>query len=666
MMSLERAQELTKLITQYNHEYYVLDTPTVSDAVYDHLMQELIQLETAHPELKHANSPTQRVGGAVLEGFSKVNHSTQMLSLGNAFSAENLRDFDKRVKKITPDVTYFCELKIDGLAVTLRYESGEFIQGATRGDGLIGEDITGNLKTIKTIPLKVSHIPPLEVRGEVYMKKSVFVTLNEDKKRQGEALFANPRNAAAGSLRQLDSEVVAKRNLNMFAYSLTNANHLGMSGQAQGLDFISSLGFAVEKNRKHCQSIDEVLAYVEEWTQKRHALEYETDGIVIKVNELDAQEQLGVTSKSPRWAIAYKFPAEEVTTILEDIIFTVGRTGMITPNAVLTPVQVAGSMVSRATLHNADFIAERDIRIGDEVIIRKAGDIIPEVVSVRSASRKSDATVFKMIKNCPQCEHELVHTETEIDLYCPNLNCPARVVASLSHFVGRNAMNIDGLGDRVLQQLYDEGLIANMADIYKLTKEKLLPLERMADKRVSNLLAAIEKSKANSLDKLLFGLGIRHVGQKAAKTLAQTFGDMDRLMNATSDELVAIGEIGEIIARSIVTYFKDPTHLALIHALKDLGLNMAFTALQPSRAENGFWTGKTVVLTGSLKTLTRSAAKDLLESLGASVAAKVSKNTDYLIAGEASGSKLSNAINLGVAVLSEDEFLKLGERHEKA
>jgi len=658
-------QELTKLINQYDYEYHVQDMSIVSDAVYDGLLRELIQLEEERPDLKQPNSPTERVGGAVAEGFTKVTHNVPMLSLGNAFSVGDLKDFDTRVKKVAPHATYFCELKIDGLAITLRYENGEFVQGATRGDGTIGEDITSNLKTIKTIPLMVDQKPPLEVRGEVYMKKSVFAALNEERLLQEEDVFANPRNAAAGSLRQLDSSIVAKRNLNMLAYSLSNASHLGIRGQSEGLARVSELGFAVEKNHKLCKNIDEVITYIEEWTEKRDVLEYETDGIVIKVNELDAQEELGSTSKSPRWAIAYKFPAEEVTTRLEDIIFTVGRTGMITPNAVLTPVQVAGSIVSRATLHNADFIIGKDIRIGDEVVIRKAGDIIPEVVSALLASRKSDAKTFKMITNCPQCESELVYTEAEIDLYCPNANCSARVVASLSHFVSRNAMNIEGLGERVLQQLYDEGLIASIADIYKLQKEDLLPLERMADKKVSNLLSAIEASKANSLDKLLFGLGIRHVGAKVAKTLAQMFGDMDRLMAANLEDLVAIGEIGEIIATSIMTYFDDPLNLALINELRDQFLNMTFLSPQSSSVQSDFWTGKTVVLTGTLQTLTRNEAKGILESFGAVVTGSVSKKTDYLVAGEASGSKLDKATKLGVKVLSEDEFLKLGEWNEE-
>ena len=662
-MSKQRVEELTKLLNQYNKEYYVLDKPSVSDREYDRLMQELIELEAQYPELKSSTSPTVRVGGAILEGFNKVQHEKPMLSLGNAFNEGDLRDFDARIRKVSPNISYVCELKIDGLAVTLHYRDGKFVKGATRGDGVVGEDISENLKTIQTIPLHIPYKDPLEVRGEVYMSKATLDKLNKQRAEKGEELFANPRNAEAGSLRQLDSRIAAKRELAMFCYAVPSAEELGCQTHDESLQKIEELGFNVNPNREVCDSIDGVLAYIEKWSTNRFDLPYEIDGIVIKVNQLNEQQKLGSTVKSPRWAIAYKFPAEEVETILKDIIFTVGRTGMVTPNAVLEPVRVAGTRVSRATLHNEDYVKERDIRINDRVIIRKAGEIIPEVVKPVIDARHGDEAPFEMIQDCPRCASELIREAGEADYYCLNIDCPARIVESLCHFVSRDAMNIDGLGVKVVEQLYDNQLIENVADIYKLQKEQLLPLERMGEKKVTNLLTAIENSKQNSLERLLFGLGVRHVGSKTAKVLAAHFETIDALMQATFDDFKGIAEIGDVIANSIVHYFTQDANVQLINELKALGLNMSYTGVKVSTANeaNEFY-GKTVVLTGTLATLSRKEAGVKLEALGAKVSGSVSAKTDFLVAGEKSGSKLKKAQELGVTVIDEEMMLKmLGE-----
>lgn len=662
-MSKQRVEELTKLLNQYNKEYYVLDKPSVSDREYDRLMQELIELEAQYPELKSSTSPTVRVGGAILEGFNKVQHEKPMLSLGNAFNEGDLRDFDARIRKVSPNISYVCELKIDGLAVTLHYRDGQFVKGATRGDGVVGEDISENLKTIQTIPLHIPYKDPLEVRGEVYMSKATLDKLNKQRAEKGEELFANPRNAAAGSLRQLDSRIAAKRELAMFCYAVPSAEELGCQTHDESLQKIEELGFNVNPNREVCDSIDGVLAYIEKWSTNRFDLPYEIDGIVIKVNQLNEQQKLGSTVKSPRWAIAYKFPAEEVETILKDIIFTVGRTGMVTPNAVLEPVRVAGTRVSRATLHNEDYVKERDIRINDRVIIRKAGEIIPEVVKPVIDARHGDEAPFEMIQDCPRCGSELIREAGEADYYCLNIDCPARIIESLCHFVSRDAMNIDGLGVKVVEQLYDNQLIENVADIYKLQKEQLLPLERMGEKKVTNLLTAIENSKQNSLERLLFGLGVRHVGSKTAKVLAAHFETIDALMQATFDDFKGIAEIGDVIANSIVHYFTQDANVQLINELKALGLNMSYTGVKVSTANeaNEFY-GKTVVVTGTLATLSRKEAGVKLEALGAKVSGSVSAKTDFLVAGEKSGSKLKKAQELGVTVIDEEMMLKmLGE-----
>jgi len=664
-MNLQTAEkkitDLRNQLNQYNYEYYVLDKPSVPDAEYDQLLKELGQLEEEFPELVTSDSPTQRVGGQVLDLFNKVTHDSPMLSLGNAFNEEDLRDFDRKVRQAVGDeFSYVCELKIDGLAVSLKYENGLFIQGSTRGDGTVGEDITANLKTIRSIPLRLREPMTIEVRGEAYMPKRSFLRLNELKEENGEEPFANPRNAAAGSLRQLDPKIAASRNLDVFLYSIANMGDTNVVAHSEGLDWLDQLGFKTNKERKVCSNIEEVLAYIDVWIEKRPQLPYEIDGIVIKVDSLSQQEELGTTAKSPRWAIAYKFPAEEVVTTLLDIELNVGRTGVITPTAILSPVKVAGTTVQRASLHNEDLIREKDIKIGDQVVVKKAGDIIPEVVNVLPERRTGEETEFHMPTDCPECDSELVRIEGEVALRCINPKCPAQIREGLIHFVSRNAMNIDGLGERVISQLFAEKLIEDVADLYKLTREQLLGLDRMGEKSVANLLAAIETSKSNSLEKLLFGLGIRHVGAKAAKTLAQQFEIMDRLQEATREELTAINEIGEKMADSIVTFFEQEEVQELLQELKELEINMKYTGVKPvvSEKSDSFFFGKTIVLTGKLVEMTRNEAKEKIEALGGNVAGSVSKKTDLVIAGEDAGSKLKKAEDLGILVWNEERLVE--------
>lgn len=658
--SKQRIQELHELLNRYNYEYHVLDQPTVPDAEYDRLMNELIKLEEAFPELKTQDSPTQRVGGQVLDAFQKVEHRTPMLSLGNAFDEQDLRDFDRRIRQVVgDDFSYVCELKIDGLAVSLLYEDGYLVRGATRGDGTIGEDITENLKTIRSIPLRVKDPVTMEVRGEAFMPRKSFEKLNEAKIQNEELPFANPRNAAAGSLRQLDPKIAAKRNLDIFVYAMTDAGEQEVEAHSESLDLLDHLGFKTNKERQKCATIEEVLAYIENWQEKRPSLDYDIDGIVIKVDSFEQQSKLGTTAKSPRWAIAYKFPAEEVVTTLKDIELTVGRTGVITPTAILEPVQVAGTTVQRASLHNEDLIREKDIRIGDQVVIKKAGDIIPEVVNVITEKRTGEEQEFTMPTHCPECESELVRLEGEVALRCINPSCPAQIREGLIHFVSRNAMNIDGLGEKVITQFFKEELIKDVADLYELTKEQLIELERMGEKSADNLLKAIEASKENSLERLLFGLGIRHVGAKAAKTLAQQFDTMDKLQKATYDELVTINEIGDKMADAIVTYFSQEEVQELLSELQEAGVNMTYKGPKPVNVEesDSVFAGKTIVLTGKLEELGRSEAKAEIEALGGKVTGSVSKKTDLVIAGEDAGSKLAKANELGIEVWDEARLL---------
>jgi DNA ligase (NAD+) len=663
-MDLQTAEqkviEIKRLLNQYGYEYYVLDKPSVPDSEYDRLMQELLELEETFPLLKTPDSPSERVGGAVLDSFVKVEHRTPMLSLGNAFNEQNLRDFDRRVRQVAgDDFSYVCELKIDGLAVSLHYEDGLFVQGATRGDGTIGEDITANLKTIKAIPLRLKQNVSLEVRGEAFMPKRSFERLNQAKEEQGEEPFANPRNAAAGSLRQLDPKMAATRKLDIFLYGIGNTGQTGVVSHSEGLDYLDSLGFKTNKERRRCNKIEEVIDYINSWVEKRPHLPYEIDGIVIKVDSLKLQNKLGTTAKSPRWAIAYKFPAEEVVTTLLDIELSVGRTGVVTPTAILESVKVAGSTVKRASLHNEDLIREKDIKIGDKVVVKKAGDIIPEVVNVLADQRTGQEVEFHMPTHCPECESELVRLDGEVALRCINPKCPAQIREGLIHFVSRDAMNIDGLGEKVISQLFAEKLIADVADIYRLTKEQLLALERMGEKSVANLLTAIEASKGNSLEKLLFGLGIRHVGAKAAKTLAQQFGHIDKLKAASKEELISINEIGGKMADSIVAYFELEEALELIEELTVFGVNLKYNGPMPvTEAESdSIFAGKTVVLTGKLEQLSRNEAKEKIEALGGNVAGSVSKKTHLVVAGEDAGSKLAKAQELGIEVWDEGRLL---------
>lgn len=663
----KRVDELHKLLNQYGYEYYVLDKPSVPDSEYDKRMQELIALETEFPQLKTPNSPTQRIGGEVLEGFQKVRHRIPMLSLANAFNEADLRDFDRRVRQTVGDTAYVCELKIDGLAVSLRYENGVFVQGSTRGDGTVGEDITVNLRTVRSIPLQLTEKVTIEVRGEVFMPKKSFGKLNKEREENGEILFANPRNAAAGSLRQLDPKIAASRNLDVFLYAI-GENHLELiERHSEGLNYLDRLGLKTNQERRLCSTIDDVLEYIKEWQEKRPDLPYEIDGIVVKVDRYDQQEKLGTTVKSPRWAIAYKFPAEEVMTKLIGIDLSVGRTGVVTPTGILEPVRVAGTTVQRASLHNEDLIKEKDIRIGDYVIVKKAGDIIPEVVRSVPEKRTGKENPFAMPTHCPACGSELVRLEGEVALRCINPKCPAQIREGLIHFVSRNAMNIDGLGEKVITQLFQENLVADVADIYKLTKEQLIQLERMGEKSVQNLLTAIEASKENSLERLLFGLGIRHVGAKAAKILAQTYEHIDRLMEAKEEELQAITDIGEKMANSIVTYFQAPEVKELIDELKSLGVNVTYKGERPQNIADieSPVAGKTIVLTGKLTNLSRNEAKEKLEQLGATVTGSVSKKTDIVIAGADAGSKLEKAQSLDIEIWSEEQFLEILNENEQ-
>ncbi|WP_165981069.1 NAD-dependent DNA ligase LigA [Macrococcus lamae] len=654
----QRVDELHKLLHQYNYEYHVLDQPSVPDSEYDKMLHELIAIEEQYPDLKTVDSPTVRVGGTPVSAFDKVRHDTPMLSLGNAFNEADLRAFDKRVTDNVGQIEYMVELKIDGLAVSLKYEDGRFVQGLTRGDGTTGENITENLKTIYAIPLVIKEPLTVEVRGEAYMPRQSFLKLNEEKERNGEQLAANPRNAAAGSLRQLDSKLAAKRKLDIFLYSVNDLRELNAASQSEALDTLDKIGFKTNHERRLCASIDEVLDYINHWTKERNKLAYDIDGIVIKVNDLTTQEELGFTAKSPRWAIAYKFPAEEVITKLNDIELSVGRTGVVTPTAILEPVKVAGTTVGRASLHNEDLIRDKDIRIGDAVVVRKAGDIIPEVVRPILDRRPDNAEPYHMPDNCPACGHELVRLEDEVALRCINPTCQAQLIEGVIHFVSRQAMNIEGLGEKIVAQLFEAGLIKDVADIYYLKREDLLPLERMADKKVDKLLTAISESKKNSLERLLFGLGIRHLGTKASSILAAEYRTMEQLVSASEEELTMIHDIGHKMAQSLMTYLSNEDIKALIEKLNAAGVNMTYTgAVIDETAFNPEFQDKTIVLTGKLSIMTRTEATEQLTKLGAKVTSSVTKKTDLLIAGEDAGSKLEKAESLGIEVWTEEELV---------
>ncbi len=652
----ERMYELIDIINEADYNYHTLDNPTITDQEYDKYLRELFEIEEEHPDWVEANSPTQHAGGKIIEGFEKVAHKIPMMSLSDVFSESEVISFDEKIRKEGINPEYMCELKIDGLSVSLQYEDGILVKAATRGDGNIGEDITHNVKTIKTVPLKLKEPVTIEARGEIFMNKKTLEELNRIRKENNEPLLQNCRNAAAGSIRQLDSSIAAKRKLDTFIYHLPDPEDFGLSTHAEAIDYLKRLGFKTNPNNRLVSNINEVIEFIEEKGRERESLPYDIDGVVIKVNRIDEQKKLGYTAKYPKWATAYKFPAEEVLTKLTDIIFTVGRTGQITPNAVLEPVIVAGSTISRATLHNEDYVKEKDLKIGDIVSIRKAGDVIPEVVERKLERRTGKEKEFLMITNCPMCNTLLVKKEGQVDYYCPNNKCPARSIESLIHFVSRDAMNITGLGDEIMEDFYNFHFISSVADIYSLKDHKndLIRLEGYGDKSINNLIDAIEESKKASLERLIFGLGIPHVGSKTAKILAQNYHTMDKLIEASEEDLTSINDIGGIIAKSIINYFNDEHNRAIIEELKDLGLNMEY--LGPKIERNESFSGKTFVLTGSLELFTRDEAEELIENLGGKTSSSVSKKTGAVIVGTSPGSKYIKAQELGIPIWTEQEF----------
>lgn len=657
MNETKRILELRKLLKQYSYEYYTLDKPTIPDSEYDMLFRELEDLEAKHPEMDDPDSVTKRVGFEILSEFKKITHERPMLSLGDVFSYDELRDWSRKITDVYGKVEYCCEYKIDGLAMSLIYEDGLFKQAVTRGDGLTGEDVTSNVRTIQSIPMAIAYKQKYDIRGEVYMPKSSFNRVNRERIKNGEEEFANPRNAAAGSIRQLDSRICASRGLDGFWYHVPD--DINCKSHYDSLMYAKKLGFVVNENTKLFNDIEDVINYIEETSKIRNDLPYEIDGMVIKVNSYELQNKIGYTSRIPKWAIAYKFPAEEVRTIVEDIFITVGRTGKCTPNAKLKPVKVAGTTVSFATLHNEDNITDKDIRIGDTVIIRKAGDIIPEVVRSIKENRDNKQIPFVFPELCPVCGGRLYRFEDEAAHYCVNSECKARLVYSIAHFTERNAMNIDGLGEKRVEAFLNAGLINSFEDIYKLhnKKDEILQMEKFGEKSYDNLIEAIENSKTNSLERLINGLGIRQVGEKAAKVLANHFRNMDNFMNATLEALSEIKDIGPVTAEYIRDFFNEESNSEMINQLKILGVNMDY--IDNSIASDSVFNGKTVVLTGTLQHYSRNDATELLENLGAHVSSSVSKKTDYVIYGLEAGSKLDKARQLNVTVLSEEEFEKL-------
>ena len=654
MNDLERMKELTQILEKASYDYYVLDNPTMEDYEYDRLLVELEELEKKYPEHKDPASPTSRVGGEVLSKFEEVTHEIPMMSLADAFSFDELKEFDERVRAVYPNAKYDCELKIDGLSVSLIYKDGKLVRGATRGNGVVGENITANVKTIKSVPLKLKEPYNVEVRGEIFMPKASLIKLNEERALNEEPLFANCRNAAAGSIRQLDSKVTAKRNLDVFLYYLTDG--VSVKSQTEALNKMKEIGFKTNPNSRLCSNMDEVFEYINEMGNLRPSLPYDIDGIVLKVDDLSMHDELGVTAKYPKWAIAYKFPPEEVKTRLESVTFQVGRTGNITPVANFKPVFVQGSLISRATLHNEDFIKERDIHEHDMIIIRKAGDVIPEVVKSVKEDRLPNAKPIEFVKVCPCCNMPLTRFEGEADYYCTNNLCHDRIINSLIHFASRAAYDIDSLGDKLVTSLYENKLINSIPDIFKLRYhyDEIMNLERMGKKSVDKLLNAIEESKKNPLDKLIFGLGIRHCGAKVSKILANHFLSMEHLSKATFEVLSEIEDIGEIIARDVVNYFSDENNLAIIDELKELGLNMEE---EKENIVESFFTGKKVVLTGTLANYGRTDAKKIIEHFGGKVIDSVSKKTDIVLVGDNPGSKYDKAQALGIYIMTEDEFI---------
>ena len=654
----KRIDELKEILNEANRSYYILDAPEISDFEYDKLIRELIVLEDEYPEYKTQDSPSQRVGGGVLEGFEQVTHAVQMQSLTDVFDKEELFDFDNRTKSSLglDTVEYVTELKIDGLSVSLEYRDGMFFRGSTRGDGNIGEDITNNLRTIKSIPLKLTEqIPYLEVRGEVFMPKPAFLRLNELREVAEEPLFANPRNAAAGSLRQLDSSVTAQRSLDIFIFNVQAVEGMEFVTHSESLDYMRKLGLKVIPDRRIQRGIDEVYDEIIRIGELRGNLDFEIDGAVVKVNSLEERLLLGSNSKTPKWATAYKYPPERQETELIDIVLQVGRTGAVTPNAVFKPVRVAGSLVSRATLHNIDFIHSKDIRIGDHIIIQKAGDVIPEVVEVIKDKRKPDVAKYEMPDDCPVCGEPLERIDDEAATRCTNSNCPAQQLRSIIHFASKGAMEIDGLGPAIVEKLIDEGLVKTCADLYELKKDDIVSLEGFAEKSASNLIESIENSKSRGLDRLLFALGIRLIGSRAAKLIAERFGTIDSVAEANAEQIAEIPDIGEKMAGSVEHYFSESASIELVEHLRKCGVDMTYEAVK----KGGIFSGKTFVITGTLPGMKRSEAKKLIEDNGGKVSSSVSKKTDYLLAGDEAGSKLDKANKLGIDVISEEDLEKM-------
>ena len=658
-MNIEkRIDELINIINKASYEYYVLDNPTITDQEYDDAYNELLRLEEKYPELKREDSPTLRVGGKAIDKFEKVIHALPMLSFDDIFNEEEIILFDERIKKTINKPEYTLEPKMDGLSGSLIYENGVLVRGATRGDGITGEDITVNVKTIKSVPLRLTKNINIEVRGEIYMSKKSFELANAEKRKNNEKEFANPRNAAAGSVRQLDSKITAKRNLDFMAYFIPNSEDYGIKTQEESIKFLKELGFVTNiKLNGLAKNSTDIINYVHNLNNKRESLPYEIDGVVIKVDSLEDEKKLGMTSRVPRWGIAYKFPALEVLTTLNEIKFTVGRTGKVTPNAIFNPVHVAGSLISKATLHNEDYAKEKDIRVGDTISVRKAGDVIPEVVEVKLDRRKDDSVPFKMIDNCPICNTKLIKKDAMH--FCTNEDCPSRKIEGLEHFVSRDAMYIDGFGERIVEDFYNEGFLTKIEDFYNLYKhkEELMMMEGFGEKSINNLLNAITESKKNSLERLLFGLGIRHVGKKTAKILSTYFGDIDKLIKADYELLKNIPDIGDIIAKSVTDYFSNEDNIKLINNLKELNLNMNYLGEKVDSSNEDIY-GKTFVITGTLSN-SRDFYKEKLESLGANVTGSVTSKTDYVLVGDNPGSKYDKAISLGIKILNEEDYNKM-------
>lgn len=653
----QRVDELTRILNEANYNYYVKDNPTITDQEYDKYLRELEELEEKYPEYSYPDSPTKRVGGEVIDSFNKVSHVIPMMSLSDVFSESEVIRFDERIKKEGYNPKYVCELKIDGLSVSLLYQKGKLVRAATRGDGIVGEDITHNVKTIKSVPLTLNKEIDIEVRGEIYMSKKSLEKVNLERLKNGEKPLQNARNGAAGSIRQLDSKIAAKRGLDVWIYHLPNPLDYGIHTHFQALEFMKELGFKVNPNNRLVNNINEVISFIDEMGEKRESLEYDIDGIVIKVNNIDMQQELGFTAKYPKWATAYKFPAEEVLTRLNDIIFTVGRTGQITPNAVLDPVIVMGSTISRATLHNENYVKEKDLKIGDIVSIRKAGDVIPEVVEVKKERRTGKEKDFEMITNCPICGSILQKKDGQVDYYCLNMSCPTRKIESLIHYASRDAMNIDGLGDKIMEDFFNFGFITSIPDIYLLQshREDLQRLEGYGEKSITNLIESIENSKKNSLEKLIFGLGIPHVGSKTAKILASHFHTMDNLINTKYEDLNNINDIGDIIAKSTVNFFQDEENINVINKLKDFGVNMDYLGQKVIHDEN--FSGKTFVITGTMDNYKRDEIKEIVENKGGKTSGSVSKKTDVVLVGKDPGSKYDKALELGITIWDEEEFI---------